>query len=60
MGIGVWEPGKRRTVSCELLAVLLSTLHDVDMDRLKSTCDIDFIEANAWMMKLEEGAWRDY
>lgn len=59
MGIGVWQPGKQRSVSGEQLETLLDKARRIDPNQLISTCDREFVEANAWVMKLEEGAWSD-
>lgn len=58
MGVGVWEPGKSISVSTEQLRELVSQVGEIDLAQLTSTCDDEFIDGHAWMMKLGESAWQ--
>ncbi len=58
MGVGVWEPGKSISVSTEQLRELVSQVGEIDLAQLASTLDDEFMDSNAWMMKLGEGAWQ--
>ena len=58
MGVGVWEPGMSISVSTEQLRKLVSQVGEIDLAQLTSTCDDEFMDSNAWMMKLGESAWR--
>ncbi len=58
VGVGVWEPGKSISVSTEQLQKLVSQVGEIDLAQLTSTCDDEFMDSNAWMMKLGESAWQ--
>ncbi len=55
MGVGVWDPGI--SVSTEQLQKLVSQVVEINLAQLTS-CDDEFIDGNAWMMKLGESAWQ--
>jgi len=58
MAVGVWEPGKSIFVSTEQLQKLVSQVSEIDLAQLTSTVDNEFIDGNAWMMRLGESAWQ--